>query len=186
MSASEAVLLLNSTYEPLNVINFKRSVRLLLTGKADSVEHTGRIIRYGSGEFRVPEVIRLSYYVKRPAQKVKFTKAAVFLRDNFTCQYCGETKGSNDLTIDHVTPKVRGGLTVWTNVVACCKRCNNAKGDKSLKDSGMKLSRAPKEPRFLPYLRMVRTGHQKTWDKYLFTNDPLASPYLIRENLPTQ
>ena len=182
MSASEAVLLLNSTYEPLNVINLRRAVRLLLTGKGDSVEHTGRMIRFGAGEFRVPEVVRLGYYVKRPAQKVKFTKSAVFLRDNYTCQYCGHQ--TRELTIDHVVPKVRGGLTSWTNVVACCKRCNNSKGDKSLKDSGFKLARPPKEPRFLPYLRMVRSGHQKTWDKYLFSDS--ASPYLVRDELPSQ
>ena len=174
---NEAVLLLNSTYEPLNVINLRRAVRLLMTDKADGLEHTGKEIKYGQhGLFKVPEVIRLAYYVRRPIQKVKFTKAAVFLRDNYTCQYCGlQTK---ELTIDHVLPKVKGGQTVWTNVVACCKRCNNKKGDRSVKEMDFTLARQPKEPRFLPYLRMVRRGHQKSWDKYLFTN--VDSPYLVR------
>jgi 5-methylcytosine-specific restriction endonuclease McrA len=147
-----------------------------MTEKADSIEHNGVEIRHGHGMFRVPEVIRLSYYVRRPVQRVKFTKAAVFLRDNYTCQYCGiQTK---ELTIDHVIPRVNGGETVWTNVVAACKRCNNKKSDRTPKDAGLKLARLPKEPRFLPYLRMVRRGHQQSWDKYLFTNPD--SPYLIR------
>jgi 5-methylcytosine-specific restriction endonuclease McrA len=181
-TGNEAVLLLNSTYEPLNVINLRRAVRLLITEKADSVEANGRSMPYGNGkQFRVPEVVRLSYYVKRPQQRVKFTKSAVFIRDNYTCQYCGvQTK---DLTVDHVIPKVKDGGTVWTNIVAACKRCNNRKGDKTPKDAGLKLLRPPKEPRFLPYLRMVRRGHQQSWDKYLFADSD--SPYLVRDALPT-
>jgi 5-methylcytosine-specific restriction endonuclease McrA len=178
---NEAVLLLNSTYEPLNVINIRRAVRLLITEKANSIEYNGREIHYGKGILKVPEVVRLSYYVKRPIQRVKFTKAAVFVRDNYICQYCGlQTK---ELTVDHVIPKVRGGETVWTNIVSACKRCNNKKGDRPLKDSGFKLLRQPREPRFLPYLRMVRHGHQQSWDKYLFA-DPSGSPFLIRDPLP--
>lgn len=178
--SNEAVLLLNSTYEPLNVINIRRAIRLLITDKADSLETNGKQIHHGRGIFKIPEVIRLSYYVRRPMQKVKFTKSAVFIRDNYTCQYCGlQTK---DLTIDHVIPKVKGGQTIWTNVVAACRSCNNKKSDSSPKDAGMRLIRLPKEPRFLPYLRMVRRGHQQSWDKYLFSD--ADSPFLVRDYLP--
>jgi len=184
VSNASAVLLLNSTYEPLNVINFKRAVRLLIGGKADSIEGSGTDIRSGSSSMRIPDVLRLTYFVHRPIQRVKFTKYAVFLRDNFTCQYCGVR--TKELTIDHVIPKVRGGETIWTNVVACCKRCNNSKGDKTVKEAGFMLKRIPKEPRFLPYLRMVRSGHQKSWDKFLFTDSEGSTPYLIREELPNR
>jgi len=179
--SNEAVLLLNSTYEPLNVINVRRAVRLLITDKANTIEHNGREIRHGKGVLRVPEVVRLSYYVRRPIQRVKYTKLAVFVRDNYTCQYCGLQ--TRDLTVDHIIPKVRGGETMWTNIVAACKRCNNKKSDRSLKDAGLKLLRQPREPRFLPYLRMVRHGHQQSWDKYLFAESG-DSPFLIRDPLP--
>jgi 5-methylcytosine-specific restriction endonuclease McrA len=130
----------------------------------------------------IPVVVRLAYYVKRPPQRVKFTKRSVLSRDQHTCQYCGLQ--SRDLTLDHVIPRTAGGTTVWNNVVACCKRCNTKKGGDSLKQSGMKLARLPKEPRFLPHLRAVKPAHRKAWDKYLFTDS--SSPYLLMGPLPTK
>jgi 5-methylcytosine-specific restriction endonuclease McrA len=177
---NEAVLLLNSTYEPLNVINVKRALRLVMSGKAGSVESDGLGIRTISTTFPQPHVVKMAYYVRRPIQRVKFTKRTVLARDSYTCQYCGVQ--TRDLTLDHVLPKTLGGETIWTNVVAACRRCNGAKGGRTLKDSGFVLRRAPKEPRFLPYLRLVRNAYQKTWDKYLFL-DP-DSPFLLHGPLP--
>lgn len=128
----------------------------------------------------VPQVVRLGYYVRRPNQRVKFTKRTVLARDHHTCQYCGIQ--TRDLTLDHIVPKTAGGETIWTNVVAACKKCNGSKGGRSLKDSGLKLTRPPREPRFLPYLRLVKQSYQRAWDKYLFT-DP-DSPFLLRGPLP--
>ena len=177
---NEAVLLLNSTYEPLNVINVRRALRLIMSRKADPAETDGGSVRTVSRSFSIPLVVRMAYYVRRPGQRVKFTKRTVLARDHYSCQYCGAQ--TRDLTLDHVVPKTLGGETVWTNVVAACRRCNGTKGGRSLKDSGLKLVRHPREPRFLPYLRLVRSSHQKTWDKYLFT-DP-ESPFLLRGPLP--
>ena len=179
---NSAVLLLNNTYEPLNVINVTRALRLITTQKASGVEKEGYDLHSSKGVLCIPVVVKMAYYVKRPMQKVKFSKRHVLMRDNFTCQYCNDRP--KELTIDHVVPKTSGGLTVWTNVVACCKRCNSAKGDKTLKDSGLKLKRAPKEPRFLPYLRMIKGGSNHAWEKYLFTDS--NSPYLIRGELPKE
>jgi len=177
---NDAVLLLNSTYEPLNVINVKRALRLVLSRKADPVEADGALVRTVTRTIPVPVVVRLAYYVRRPNQRVKFTKRTVLARDQYTCQYCGAQ--TRDLTLDHVTPKTLGGETVWVNVVAACKKCNGAKGGRTLKEAGMKLRRAPREPRFLPYLRLVKNSYQRAWDKYLFT-DP-ESPFLLRGPLP--
>ncbi len=177
---NDAVLLLNSTYEPLNVINVKRALRLLLTHKADPVEAAGHAVHSVSRAIPMPVVVRLQYYVKRPNQRVKFTKRTVLARDHHACQYCGIQV--RDLTLDHVVPRALGGETVWTNVVAACKKCNGAKGGRLLKDAGLKLVRAPREPRFLPYLRLVRNSYQKSWDKYLFMD--AESPYLLRGPLP--
>lgn len=178
----EAVLLLNSTYEPLNVINVKRALRLVMSGKAGQVEANGGTVRTVNRTFVQPQVVRMAYYVRRPNQRVKFTKRTVLARDSHTCQYCGAQ--TRDLTLDHVIPRTLGGETIWTNVVAACKRCNGTKGGRTVKDAGMRLLRIPKEPRFLPYLRLVRNSYQKTWDKYLFT-DP-ESPFLLRGPLPTR
>jgi len=177
---NEAVLLLNSTYEPLNVINVKRALRLVMGGKASSVEAESSAIHSISSSFPLPHVVKMAYYVRRPIQRVKFSKRTVLARDGYTCQYCGVQ--TRDLTLDHVLPKMLGGETIWTNVVAACRRCNGAKGGRTLKDSGYILYRIPKEPRFLPYLRLVRNSYQKTWDKYLFL-DP-DSPFLLHGPLP--
>ncbi len=177
---NDAVLLLNSTYEPLNVINVKRALRLVLSRKADSVEADTHLVRTVSRIHHVPVVVRLQYYVRRPNQRVKFTKRTVLARDQYTCQYCGAQ--TRDLTLDHVVPRVMGGETIWTNVVAACKKCNGAKGGRSVKESGMRLTRVPREPRFLPYLRLVKHAYQRAWDKYLFT-DP-DTPFLLRGPLP--
>ncbi len=179
---NEAVLLLNSTYEPLNVINVKRALRLMLTRKADPVEANEACVRSVSKSIPRPLVVRLSYYVKRPHQRVKFTKRTVLARDQHACQYCGEQ--TRDLTLDHVIPKALGGETVWTNVVAACKKCNGRKGGRLLKEARMHLVRAPREPKFLPYLRLMRNSYQKIWDKYLFT-DP-ETPFLLKGPLPAK
>ena len=179
---NDPVLLLNSTYEPLNVINLKRAIRLLIGRKANSLETDGAVIKYSCGEIRIPSVVRLVYYVQRPHQRVKFTKQSVLTRDGYTCMYCGLQ--SRHLTLDHVVPKTRGGQTIWTNVVACCTRCNATKGGKSLKEAGMKLMHAPREPRFLPYIRWVKHTKYSSWDKYLFTDS--ESQYLIYGPLPNQ
>src|SRR5262245_41606938 len=100
----------------------------MLTEKASVIESGGTAVRSSRRSTKLPLVVRLSYYVKRPHQHVRFTKQAVFIRDHYTCQYCGEQ--SKDLTLDHVIPKMRGGGTTWTNVVTACKSCNSAKGDK--------------------------------------------------------
>jgi 5-methylcytosine-specific restriction endonuclease McrA len=179
---NDAVLLLNSTYEPLNVINVRRAIRLVLARKADPVEVDGNLVRAVSRAVPAPVVVRLTYYVRRPNQRVKFTKRTVLARDQYTCQYCGVQ--TRDLTLDHVLPRTLGGPTVWTNVVAACRRCNGAKGGRTLKESGLRLLRLPREPRFLPYLRMVKHAYQRAWDKYLFT-DP-ESPFLLRGPLPRE
>jgi len=179
---NDAVLLLNSTYEPLNVVNVKRALRLLVTRKADQVEADGQAVHTVSRVFPLPVVVRLAYYVRRPHQRVKFTKRTVLARDQYACQYCGAQ--TRDLTLDHVLPKTLGGETVWINVVAACKRCNAAKGGRTLKEAGMRLLRQPREPRFLPYLRLVKSSYQRAWDKYLFM-DP-DSPFLLRGPLPAR
>ena len=138
----ERVLVLNSDFSPLNVTSLRRGFVLVEKGKAE-VLRKGDDIVTTVGNFVRPVVIRLLNYVRFRPKTVKVNRRRVLKRDDYTCQYCGSTK---NLTIDHVIPKSKGGNNGWTNLVACCQRCNSNKGDKTLEESGMKLKRKPYEP----------------------------------------
>jgi 5-methylcytosine-specific restriction endonuclease McrA len=167
------VLVLNSDYEPLNVCNLRRAVVLLYLGKADILHaHDDPAVpRMPMGEgldLPAPSVLRLRYHVKRPLPDLKLSRRSIFARDNYTCQYCGVQ--SRDLTIDHILPKRHGGGMQWDNLVACCRRCNTRKGDKLLPQTGMKLARAPKRPRYVPYISLtkyINGTKNEVWRDYL-------------------
>jgi 5-methylcytosine-specific restriction endonuclease McrA len=145
----DSVLVLNQNYEPLNVCNARRALVLLDRGKAELLEHWPGWIRTPTRAFPRPSVIRLVQLVKRPRPRVRLTRREVFLRDNYTCQYCGvKTK---DLTIDHLVPRHRGGRHVWENLVSACRACNHRKGGKTLEEARMVLRRQPFEPRATSY-----------------------------------
>jgi 5-methylcytosine-specific restriction endonuclease McrA len=141
---SEAVLVLNANYEPINVCNLRRAVGLILTEKASLVVNGRGIIQTASSAYPRPSVIRLQRMIHRPRPHVKLTRREIFRRDNYTCQYCG--KHTLDLTIDHVVPRHLGGRQIWTNVVAACSLCNHRKGGRTVSEANMSLLRTPKEP----------------------------------------
>jgi 5-methylcytosine-specific restriction endonuclease McrA len=143
------VLVLNQNYEPINVCNARRAVVLLDRGKAEMLEHRVGAIRTPSTSFPRPSVIRLVALVKRPRPRVRLTRREIFLRDNFTCQYCGMK--SKELTLDHLIPRHRGGRHQWDNLVSACRTCNHRKGGKTPEEARMVLRRAPYEPRASSY-----------------------------------
>jgi 5-methylcytosine-specific restriction endonuclease McrA len=96
----------------------------------------------------LPEVIVLSDFNKTVSRKVPFTRQNLYKRDAYTCQYCGTQPGSKNLSIDHVVPKSKGGISTWTNCVLSCLKCNHKKGDRTLKESGMQLRRQPEAPKW--------------------------------------
>src|SRR5665811_496840 len=107
----DAVLVLNQNYEPLNVCSVRRALVLVLGGKAELLEAGRGLISSATRAFPSPSVIRLMHLIKRPRPRVKLTRREIFLRDGYTCQYCGAR--SSGLTIDHVIPRSRGGLHTW-------------------------------------------------------------------------
>jgi 5-methylcytosine-specific restriction endonuclease McrA len=109
------------------------------------VQEYDQVVRSPSWEMKLPSVICLKKYTPMERSPA-FTRFNVFLRDHFTCQYCGGDFATNELTFDHVLPKSRGGRTSWSNVVTACSPCNLLKGNKLLRESGMHLQRAPLEP----------------------------------------
>jgi 5-methylcytosine-specific restriction endonuclease McrA len=163
-----SVLVLNATYEPLNVVSIRRAIVLLLKEKAEVVEAAAAILRAEHARMEYPLVIRLVTYVKVPRQMgLPLTRRTVLARDQYTCQYCGTQPGKNHLTVDHIIPRSKGGLTVWDNVVAACAACNQRKGNRSPHDAGMPLRSKPGRPRYVAIVLLGHANAPHQWHKYL-------------------
>ncbi len=164
------VLVLNATYEPINVTAVRRAVVLVLKGVATTEEENGSFVRSARMSIRIPSVIRLTEFRRIPHQKRALSRKNVLLRDRHTCQFCGQVFSAGELTLDHVIPRSRGGHTDWDNLVACCHACNNLKGDRLPEEAGLRLLRPPR-PFTLhtsrQIMRMLGRSDER-WRKYLF------------------
>lgn len=166
-------LLLNASYEPMETIAWSKAVCLWLDGKAEILEtYSSRVytsLRDWNG--CMPAVIRLVRYV-RYRNQVVFSRANVFARDNKTCQYCGGSFDSRDLTFDHVVPKSKGGTMSWDNITTSCWPCNNRKGDRTPEEAGMPLLSVPTRPGSRAPLLVRRGGSvvPPQWLDYLLGN----------------
>src|SRR5207302_8707981 len=137
------VLVLNASYEPINVCAARRAIVLVLKGVAMAEEENGHFLHAARLTLRVPSVIRLLEYRRIPHQTRALSRKNILLRDRNTCQYCGEVLSSSELTLDHVVPRSRGGASSWENLVACCHPCNRTKGNQLPAEAAMKLMREP-------------------------------------------
>lgn len=166
---SGKVLVLNATYEPLNVVSVKRAVVLLLKDKAEIIEATEARLRAEHISVPVPSIIRLVAYVRLPhGMAVPMTRRTVLARDNYQCQYCGCTPGKSNLTLDHVLPRSRGGQNTWENIVAACRRCNQRKGCRTPDEANMQLRSKPGRPRYLALVLLRQGRASDSWLKYMF------------------
>ncbi len=162
------VLVLNASYEPLNVVSVKRAILLLLKEKAEILEAAETTIRSERDELPVPLVIRLVGYVRIPRQlPLPLTRRHVLIRDSYTCQYCSGQPGRQALTLDHVVPRSRGGQTIWENIVVACAPCNQRKGNRLPHEARMQLLRQPFRPRYLAVALLGEAGAPTAWSKYL-------------------
>jgi 5-methylcytosine-specific restriction endonuclease McrA len=162
------VLLLNATYEPLRVISWQRAIRLLTLGKVEVLEETDREIRSVSFVIRLPSVVRLLRMIRARRQPLKFSRQNIYLRDNFRCQYCGVRVSSQELNLDHVIPRSKGGTSVWENVVCSCHRCNRMKGGRTPAEAGIKLIRPPFRPQWTPFMiEAFSPRRHKEWLPFL-------------------
>jgi len=168
--AFEQVLLLNASFEPLNVISWKRALKLVVLEKVEVVEESEREVCAVTCSIRVPSVVRLLRFVGFRKRDVKFSRQNIFARDHYRCQYCGQKNRITDLTYDHVIPKSRGGRTEWTNIVTCCISCNRKKGGKTPREAGLKLVRKPGKPSWLLGFQARFTIHRPppAWLEYLY------------------
>lgn len=158
------VLVLNASYEPLNICTWRRAVVLLMKGKAEQIEHNGKMVY---ADFPLPTVIRLRSYVKIPYKEISLSRRNLLHRDSYTCQYCGDRR--HDLTIDHIVPRSRGGTDSWENVVAACLKCNVKKGDRTPKEANMALTLQPRRPPSHVYFEISKhaASDEFSWKKYV-------------------
>jgi 5-methylcytosine-specific restriction endonuclease McrA len=165
------VLVLNASYEPINICGARRALVLVLKGVARTEEEHALILHAQRSYMAMPSVIRLLEYRRIPYQTRALSRKNILLRDRNTCQYCGEVLPPSDLTLDHVIPRSRGGNSTWENLVACCHACNRQKGNRMLSElDDMILLREPR-PFSLhtsrQIMRMLGRADDR-WRKYLF------------------
>ena len=159
------VLVLNLNYVPINVSTVRRAIILLSKGKAELLENHRGEVRTVSEVIDAPSIIRLVYLVKRPFAPRKLSKKEIFLRDQYTCQYCG--KKSPELTLDHVVPRRQRGAHTWENVVAACSRCNLHKAGRTPEEANMRLKTQPRVPQPNPYRILQNRTILDEWRPYL-------------------
>jgi 5-methylcytosine-specific restriction endonuclease McrA len=179
-------LVLNRNWQPVHVTTVVRALVLLWNESARVVEPEDFVlysweewaalpavdgspcIRTGRARLRVPEVLALTHYDKVPRSVVAFSRRNVAKRDHHTCQYCGVQPGSDELTIDHIVPRSRGGPSNWTNCVAACVTCNARKADRTLEQAGFRLRKTPTRPEWKPFYAMHgHSGWQPSWTRFL-------------------
>lgn len=172
----EQTLLLNATYEPIDVVHWQRAMTLWCQGKVEIVETHDREVRAVTFSFKLPSVVRLLRFVRNKRERVvQFTRANIYTRDAYTCQYCYQSFSTNELTFDHVWPVSRGGTRSWDNIVTCCIPCNRKKGSRTPDEAGLTLLRKPRRPVYSPVFRMT-VGIRRTptnWRDYLYWNAEL-------------
>ncbi len=180
-----ATLVLNRSWTAVNVTTVRRAICLVYSGHARVISpetfktydfetwvHNGEngnhfYFKTVTLKIRVPEVILLLTYDSVPAKDVPFSRKNIYKRDNYTCQYCGKKYKAEDLTIDHVVPRSRGGKTTWENCVLACIWCNIKKGDRTLKEAGMRLLRKPSRPKWSTGVILAKENLPSSWKSFI-------------------
>ncbi|MEY4180170.1 MAG: hypothetical protein RLY70_3744 [Planctomycetota bacterium] len=181
---SRPTLVLNRSWQPVGVATVARSISLVAADRAQVVDPVdyrqyswsdwSRLIPQGDEPYiqsvtfrlRVPEVITLAAYDRVPKNVVTFSRRNLYRRDQYTCQYCGARPGTEELTIDHVQPRSRGGTSNWENCVLACLDCNQKKANRTPREASMPLPRSPVRPTWSP-LYARHTVRVKSWTKFL-------------------
>ena len=161
------VLVLNASYEPVNITRARRAVVMLVKGVAVIEEAHERCVHVG---LQLPCVIRLRQYRRLPLRIQTLSRKNILIRDGYVCQYCSSKLPSSALELEHVIPRSRGGLSTWENLVAACRDCNKRKADRTPAEAGMKLLRQPRRVTILTARALMRqTGiTEEKWRKYLY------------------
>lgn len=176
ISIETPVLVLNRSYQAVGVRALRRAFKKLVCTYAGTDTFKALVLdpetyqtwtwsEWSKVKKCAPEIIVLSRYADTPTHKIPFSRRAIYKRDHFTCQLCGAQPGPEELTIDHVIPRSRGGVSSWENCVLACIACNSKKANRTLAEAGMKLRHQPKRPRFMPFFS--NTPRIASWTKFL-------------------
>lgn len=176
LAIDSLVLFLNRNYVAVGARPLRRALKKLCASYSDTGTPKAMILdpaTYKTWTWRewsmlkreAPEIVVLSRYADTPQHKISFSRRAIYKRDHYTCQYCGAQPGPEELTIDHVVPKSRGGVSSWSNCALCCVSCNKRKADRTPAEAGMRLRHQPKRPLFLPML--CEAPRIASWEKFL-------------------
>lgn len=180
-------LVLNKNWVPIGTTSVKNAIILMSRGRAlgmcpesfvayrwedwiseeTNLPSATNYIKTSNCAVPAPDSIILTKYDSLSKTKVTFSRRAVYQRDSFICQYCLKRKKTVELSLDHVIPKSKNGETNWENCVTSCKRCNNKKGDKTLKELGMKLPRKPRRPSWNPVMHIAPERRPASWAAFL-------------------
>jgi 5-methylcytosine-specific restriction endonuclease McrA len=168
MSLQRLTLVLNASYEPINIVAARRAITLVMKGAALVEVPSTYMIRTARINIPVPSVVRLLVYRRMPRPNRAVSRKSIMLRDRQTCQYCHQPFMPKALTLDHVIPRSRGGASTWENLVACCYPCNNRKADRTPAEAGMPLLRRPAPIGIHAKHRLMIGKEDAAWDRYLF------------------
>ena len=158
-------LVLNQDYSPISVCSVNRAFVLYIMNKVELVsEFEGRMLHSVDRAYPMPAVVKLARYINVPFKSVELSRLNVFKRDSFTCQYCG---AEDDLSLDHVVPRSKGGLTNWKNLVTACKQCNSLKGDDLTSETSLSLRIKPFKPSYIMFLRDFSGYQVPEWSPFL-------------------
>ncbi len=158
-------ILLNADYSFLNVVDWKRALRLMVKKKVQVIKYSDRVVQGAEGFFlRLPAVMKLIKLIRTLYRsRVPFSKRNVLIRDGYTCVYCG--RKTKRLTIDHIIPRSQGGKSTFENCVACCRSCNSKKGGRTPSQAQMFLKKKPYQPTISEFmrLRLAKLGIDDLW-----------------------
>ena len=166
------------SYYPLSLWSWQDAIKAVFLERVTIIENYNKEVHSPNLIIKLPSVIALRNYVT-PQRSPAFTRFNVFLRDNFTCQYCHKELLANELTFDHLIPKCIGGKTTWENVVSACTSCNVKKGRRLLKYVDMHLEKPPVKP---TSTRLQQNGKNfppnylhESWRDYLYWDTELEN-----------
>jgi 5-methylcytosine-specific restriction endonuclease McrA len=163
------VLVLNASYEPIRIVPARRALTLICKGAA-MVEQPTRIEVYPG--ITLPSVIRLRTYRHIPIRLQIVSRKNIYIRDGHRCGYCGQQFKGDELTLDHIQPRSRGGKNDWSNLVTCCRKDNHRKADRTPEEAGMKLLRKPLPATVHTGRGLLRSMALEVgaWEKYLYSD----------------
>jgi 5-methylcytosine-specific restriction endonuclease McrA len=188
LALQRPVLVLNKRWHALTTMSVKEAIGLVAKGAAKIIDPTdfsavdlvtwndvskakvkleGEVIRSQYLSLVPPEVIVLTTYDGIGQRSVVFSRRNLFKRDKYTCMYCGVQPGPEELTIDHVMPKSRGGGSTWENCVLACVECNKKKANRTPDEAGMKLRKSPKKPTWKSLSQLNPRDRKQSWSQFL-------------------